>query len=204
MHPSSGAAPKVNTNASMVYWRGFLLFYGGYYNESFLDKDQTTHLSKYDFKNETWINMGDGDDLTMSEFGMQVYQDTLFTFQGASLDEGSWLSVYKLKLDDHDLYWEEVSYNFTRSHPRYSYAMDELNGKVWFFGGFSSYYSKGQIILRNDVMVADLCMHYTAKSELVFELATAGYDSISPRAGHSLIPIADQLLTFGGRDGTSV
>jgi hypothetical protein len=208
MYPSSGAAPKVNTNASMVYWSGCLLFYGGYYNESSLDLQQTTVLRLYDFTAKTWVIVDSLIRETISEFGMLVYQDTLFTFQGLSITEGYWFKVYKLKLRDVSSQWEEVSYSNDDSFPQYAYAMDEHDGTVWFFGGWSNstYINSNHtyIDIWNKVTSVDLCKSYSAQPKLVFKLRSAGYDSISPRAGHSLIPIADQLLTFGGRDGSKL
>jgi hypothetical protein len=186
----------------MVYWSGVLLFYGGYYNESFLDKQQTTLVRKYDFDSQIWTIFQNSEGETISEFGMVVYQDTLFAFQGYSIAEHYWTSVDKLNLTDVSPTWEEVNFDFDDSFPQSAYAMDEHNGTVWFFGGWSTDYE--YLDIWNKVMSVDLCKPYTAESELFFELKGEGYDAISPRAGHSLIPVADQLLTFGGRNGATV
>jgi hypothetical protein len=194
MFPSSGAAPKVNTNASMVYWSGYLLFYGGYYNQSFLDKQQTTILRKYDFVTQTWTIFQNSEHEAISEFGMLVYQDTLFTFLGNTVND---FYLYKLKLNSASPTWEELSWYYYDMFPLYSYAMDEHNGTVWFFGGWTGDSHSDFLDIWNLMWSVDLCKPYTAVLEITFEVKSYGYDAISPRAGHSLIPVAGKLLTFG-------
>jgi N-acetylneuraminic acid mutarotase len=182
----------------MVYWKGALYLYGGYYDESFLDLEQTTILRKYDLTSKTWSIRKSTEKLSVTDLDMVIYQDTLFAFQGYNLINSDVTDVYKINLNDDKSDWEIVKYSSQGANSEGSYATDSYGAKVWFFGGFAGERK------RNDVITVDLCKHYLAKPVLLFETKSASYDSISPRAGHSLIHVADKLLTFGGRDGTTL
>jgi hypothetical protein len=182
----------------MVYWKGALYLYGGFYDESYLDLEQTTILRKYDLTSKTWTLRQSTEKLTVADFGMAMYQDTLFSFQAYYLNDDIMTDVYKINLNNEKSDWEIVLWSTDGDSPQGCYAMASSGAMVWLFGGYTDER------LRNDVMTVDLCKHYSAKSVLLFESKSASYDSISPRAGHSLIPVADKLLTFGGREGTSL
>lgn len=198
VYPSKGSSPKAEADAAVAYFDNSLYYFGGVKAEDNINPSLADDkLYHYDLTMQTWRVLSvNNPPPSRNLFGMAVYQETLYVFQGWSNLLSNQLTVFKLKLKAEVKSWELVEYSNAKEDqnlPHDSYGFD--------FKGSWAYFSCGWNVsnIKNNIVKADL----SKPEPITFEIATVNYDSPSARMNHQLVTIGTKLVLFGGENNTS-